>query len=258
MLKKRKAYLNIRSIRFNLVLFALLYKLARLKYFFSCYILLLLFANCFGQNTEAPTLRIISSNSKYYKSIASDPNQQMVELKKNIPNITYDLRYAQINNFTNQRLYRKNLSSTYLRKAPAEALANIAKELQQMNIGILVWDAYRPYSVTQKFWKLIHDERYVANPKKGSGHNRGIAIDMSLLDLKTGKELDMPTDFDDFSEKAHHGFPNLSAEKIKNREFLRNIMEKYGFIKFETEWWHYYWPGGNNYDLLDIPFSKLK
>lgn len=247
----------MRRIRFNLVLFGLNHKPAGLKYCFSFYIFILLFADCLGQNTEEPTLHVVSSYLKYKKSLASGSNQLMVELKKNITNITYDLRYAQVNNFTKQRLYPKYLSAAFLRRDPAEALAQVAKELQQMDIGILVWDAYRPYSITQKFWKLIHDERYVANPKKGSGHNRGIAIDMSLIDLKTGKELDMPTDFDDFSEKAHHGFPNLSVEKIKNREFLRNIMEKYGFIKFETEWWHYYWPGGNNYHVLDIPFSRL-
>lgn len=229
-----------------------------MKYFFACCTFILLFEDCLGQNTKASTLYVQSSNQKYKKSIASDSNQQMIELKKNIPNIIYDLRYAQVNNFTKHRLYSKKLNSTFLRKEPAAALLEIAKELQSMDIGILVWDAYRPYSVTQKFWMLIHDERYVANPKKGSGHNRGIAIDMSLIDLKTGKELDMPTDFDDFSEKSHHGFPNLSAEKIRNREFLRKIMEKYGFIKFETEWWHYYWPNNNSYDVLDIPFSKLK
>lgn len=253
-----KCILEFEKHSLNLVHIDLKHKFTGLKYFFSCFTFILLFSDCLGQNTDASTLNIISSNLKYKKSIASDSNLKMVELKKYIPNITYDFRYSKENNFTKKRLYSRKLKSTFLRVEPLMALAKIAKELQQMGIGILVWDAYRPYSVTKKFWKLIHDERYVANPKKGSGHNRGIAIDMSLIDLKSGKELDMPTDFDDFSEKAHHGFSNLSTEKIKNREFMKNIMEKYGFIKFETEWWHYYWPGGNSYDVLDIPFPKLK
>ena len=187
-----------------------------------------------------------------------NPNLKMIELQKIIPNIKYELHYATKDNFTKVRLYPKNLTKTFLRKKPAEALAEAAKELSTMGIGFMIWDAYRPYSVTQKFWELIHDERYVANPAKGSGHNRGIAIDLTLIDLKTGEELNMPTKFDDFSEKAHHGFQHLSPIQIKNREILKSTMEKHGFLKFQTEWWHYYWPNGNDYDVLDLSFSKLK
>jgi D-alanyl-D-alanine dipeptidase len=203
-------------------------------------------------------LKVISSLDSLEMTIALDPLLEMMELKQLVPNIKYDLAYSQKSNFTKHRLYPKRLKSTYLRKEPALALAKIAAELAVKGLGILVWDAYRPYFVTERFWKLIHDERYVANPIKGSGHNRGIAIDMTLYELSSGTLIDMPTGFDDFSENAHHGYQNISEINIKNREILKGVMEKNGFIKFETEWWHYSWPSPSKYDVLNIPFSQLK
>jgi D-alanyl-D-alanine dipeptidase len=187
-----------------------------------------------------------------------DPMLAMLELKQLVPNIKYDLAYASKSNFTKHRLYPKKLRSTYLRKEPALALSKIAEQLAEKGLGIVVWDAYRPYAVTERFWKLIHDERYVANPAKGSGHNRGIAIDLTLYELSSGNLIDMPTGFDDFSETAHHGYQQISEIKLKNRELLKDMMEKNGFIKFETEWWHYSWPSPSTYDVLNIPFSRLK
>jgi D-alanyl-D-alanine dipeptidase len=203
-------------------------------------------------------LKVISSFDSLEMSITLNPLLDMIELKQLVANIKYDLAYAQKSNFTKHRLYPKRLKSTYLRKEPALALSKIAEELANKGLGIVVWDAYRPYSVTERFWKLIHDERYVANPTKGSGHNRGIAIDMTLYDLSSGTLIDMPTGFDDFSENAHHGYQNITEIKIKNREILKEVMEKNGFIKFETEWWHYSWPSPSKYDVLNIPFSQLK
>lgn len=210
------------------------------------------------QSITPPTLKVIADLNTYKESVSTNPSLEMFELKKIIPTIKYELQYATKDNFTKVRLYPCGLKKTFLRKKPAIALEAAAIELASIGIGIKVWDAYRPFSVTQKFWTLIHDERYVANPTKGSGHNRGIAIDLTLIDLMTGKELNMPTKFDDFSEKAHHGYQNLDAEQIKNRELLKNTMEKYGFLKLQTEWWHYYWPNGNEYDVLDFSFTKLK
>ena len=211
-----------------------------------------------GQTNGEQTLKITSDIISLKHDISADPSMEMIELRKHIPTIEYDLKYASTDNFTKVRLYPKGLHFTFMRKEAAEALAKVSIELAQNGIRIRVWDAYRPYAVTQQFWDLIHDERYVANPSKGSGHNRGIAIDLTLIDINTGKELDMPTLFDDFSERAHHGYMNLSPEKIKNREFLREIMEKNGFLKFDTEWWHYYLPNGDKYNVLNIPFDKLK
>ncbi len=211
-----------------------------------------------GQTSVEQTIKITSNISTLKQDISADPSLEMIELRKYIPTIEYDLKYASTDNFTKVRLYPRGLSSTFMRKEAAERLAKVSNELAQNGIRIKVWDAYRPYAVTEQFWDLIHDERYVANPSKGSGHNRGIAIDLTLINIKTGKELDMPTQFDDFSEGAHHGYMKLSPEKIKNREFLREIMEKNGFLKFDTEWWHYYLPNGDKYNVLNIPFDKLK
>jgi D-alanyl-D-alanine dipeptidase len=127
-----------------------------------------------------------------------------------------------------------------------------------MGLGLKIFDAYRPYSVTVKFWELVKDERYVANPAKGSGHNRGIAVDLTIIDLKTGKELDMGTGFDNFTDTAHHTFTSLPEEVLHNRLLLKSTMEKYGFIALESEWWHYYLANGNTFELLDIEFKKLK
>lgn len=202
-------------------------------------------------------LVIINKKKQLKSSIDQDPKFAHIELKSIVPNIRYDLKYSTKDNFTGVALYPKNTNITFLRKEPAMALLNIAKELEQQGLGINVWDAYRPYRVTVKFWRLIKDERYVANPKKGSGHNRGIAIDLTLYDLKSGELLDMPTGFDDFSEQAYHGYEGLSEKKKNNRELLRSIMEKHGFIKFPTEWWHYYWPNGEVFDVLNISQKQL-
>ena len=204
------------------------------------------------------TLTVINQPSTFKASIQANPKLELIELKTAVPHIRYDLKYATTDNFTSVRLYPSKTHYTFLRREPAQALAQIAKVLEAKGLGILVWDAYRPFHVTVKFWELIKDERYVANPSKGSGHNRGIAIDMTFYDLKTGALLDMPTAFDDFSEKAHHGAENVSSRQKENREMMRNLMEQHGFIKFQTEWWHYYWPNGEQYDVLDFNFKQIK
>ncbi len=208
--------------------------------------------------TEQPTpIGIVNSLAEYKKQLNADPKLSMKSLTKEIPNIQLDLKYATADNFTGVRMYPATIKTTFLREEACRALVLVAAALKEKGLGIKVWDAYRPYQVTVRFWKLIHDERYVANPSKGSGHNRGIAIDLTLYTLSDGKELEMPTGFDDFSVRAHHGHMQLAEEQIKNRELLRAVMEKYGFVRFETEWWHYYWPGAEKFAVLDLPFKQL-
>lgn len=211
----------------------------------------------YAQN-EGSASEVVSDLKKYNQFVIDHPEMKMVNLARIIPQLKVELIYATDANFTHVRMYPKNTNYTFMRQCTAEKLLAAAVEFERSGIGIKVWDAYRPYHVTQKFWDLIHDERYVANPSKGSGHNRGIAIDMTLYDLKTGKELDMPTGFDDFSEAAHHGYMILSEEKIKNREFLKKIMEGNGFKSFQTEWWHYYIPNPDKYPVMDITLKSLK
>ena len=106
-------------------------------------------------------------------------------------------------------------------------------------------------------WELIQDERYVTDPKKGSGHNRGIAVDLTIIDRTTGKELDMGTGFDNFTDTAHQTFKNLPLEILNNRGLLKTVMEKNGFVAMETEWWHFFW-NNQDFELLDIGPKKFK
>lgn len=211
-----------------------------------------------GQGKKIVKLHPIKEKDKFFTLVERDPQLEMVELKSLIPTLQYDLRYATNNNFTGRRMYPKNTQTTYLRRSPALALAKVAEELKRKGLGIKIWDAYRPYRTTVQFWDLIHDERFVANPSKGSGHNRGTAVDLTIVDLKNGKELEMPTDFDDFSPAAFHGAKNLDEVRIKNRELLKSTMEKFGFVPLETEWWHYSWIGATAYDVLDLSFNALE
>lgn len=194
----------------------------------------------------------------YKKQVKVDSSKNMVELKVLIPSIVYDLRYATTNNFMGRLMYPANTRNTFMRSPAALALQKIQAELSTKGLGLKIYDAYRPWSVTAKFWELVKDERYVANPSKGSGHNRGIAVDLTIIDLQSGKELDMGTGFDNFTDTAHHTFTKLSAEVLQNRSLLKSIMEKYGFKAFESEWWHYFLAEGSRFEILDIDFKKLK
>lgn len=181
----------------------------------------------------------------------------MAELKKLAPNIMYDLRYAGNKNFVHRAMYPRNTHHTYLRLAPAHALADVQHELNKLGYGLKIFDAYRPYSVTVTFWELIKDDRYVADPSKGSGHNRGLATDLTIVHLGTGHELDMGTGFDNFTDSAHHNFSQLSAEVLQNRKLLLSTMVRHGFQPFDTEWWHYAWPDDRGYEVMDISFKDL-
>ncbi len=196
--------------------------------------------------------------SRYGEQVNKDPSKKMVELKSLIPGLIYDLRYAGTNNFMHRRMYPENTTCTFLRSPAAIALLKVQQKLNQTGLGLKVFDAYRPYSVTVKFWELVKDERYVANPSKGSGHNRGIAVDLSIINLKTGLELNMGTGFDNFSDTAHQDFLDLPEEILQNRLLLKTIMEKNGFKALDTEWWHYFLANSNQYEILDIDFKKLK
>ncbi len=194
----------------------------------------------------------------YKKRLMLDSNQTMVSLQHFIPDILLDLRYSTTNNFTHTRMYPASVNYSFLRMPAAKALKKVQAELNEKGFGLKIFDAYRPYSVTKKFWVLIHDERYVANPAKGSGHNRGIAVDLTIVDLKTGRELDMGTGFDNFTDSAHQTFTTLPENILANRKLLQETMEKYGFELFKTEWWHYSLPDPEKYAVLDLTFEKLK
>lgn len=181
----------------------------------------------------------------------------MVLLNNYVSGLVFDWKYATTDNFTKQILYTN--PNGFMRLEAAQALQKVANELKELGLGLKVFDAYRPYSITKKMWLVVPDEKYAANPAKGSGHNRGAAIDLTLYDLKTGKELPMPTSFDNFTEKAHNDYMQLSSEILTNRSLLKNTMIKFGFIPLETEWWHFYLPNAaQRFELLDFDFETMK
>jgi zinc D-Ala-D-Ala dipeptidase len=197
-------------------------------------------------------------NHKIYKQqVHTDSLLKMIELKTVMPDLVYDLRYGTKNNFTYIKLYKQS-TITFLRLPAAAALKNVENALEQKGYRLKIFDAYRPYSVTKKMWSLVGDDRYVANPAKGSGHNRGLAVDLTIIDLKTGNELNMGTGFDSFTDSAHQDFIKLPITVLQNRKLLEATMEQYGFEPLQTEWWHYSWPNDRHYDVLDLDFKKLK
>lgn len=218
-----------------------------------------LWLNVAAQKTELNQygLPIIKKISTFQLIIGKSPAKRMVDLRKTIPFIHFDLRYATDNNFLHKKIY-PTISTSFLRADAAEALKKVQAEFNQKGLGLKIFDAYRPYTATEMMWELVKDDRYAADPKKGSGHNRGIAVDCTVIDLKTTKELPMGTGFDNFTDSAHHDFVALPTNVLQNRLLLKNMMEKYGFKALETEWWHYALPNSADYELLDLSFNDLK
>lgn len=236
------------------------YKLPFRRVNFSVYLIYLLLIS-FNAKAQDSTLNkyglyIISDEAGFRRSIENQPEKLMVDIGMSVPGIILNLRYAGKNNFLHERLY-SHTNSSYLRLRAVMALAGAQRELNNKKIGLMIWDAYRPYSVTEKMWEQIRDDRYTANPNKGSGHNRGIAVDVTLIDTITKMPLYMGTDFDNFTDTAHHDFKNLPQLALSNRALLRLTMEKHGFKALETEWWHYYLQAGEAFELLDLPFRVM-
>jgi len=168
------------------------------------------------------------------------------------PHIKAEIRYATENNFTHKKLY--GAAKCLLRPEAARALADVADSLAKKGFRLKVWDCYRPLSVQKVLWSLVPDERYVANPAQGSRHNRGAAVDLTLVDKK-GRELPMPTAFDDFTDKAHRDSTDASPEALRNRALLEEVMTRHGFDGLPTEWWHFDFRGWEKYELLDVPLK---
>ncbi|MBK7212915.1 MAG: M15 family metallopeptidase [Bacteroidales bacterium] len=201
-------------------------------------------------------LKVISDTSIYLEAIRRNPDNRLVDLTKVCPGIRLDIKYAGKDNFLKEAVYTSAVA--YARLPVARDLCIIQAEFEKQGLGLKIFDAYRPYAVTLQFYEKVKDSTFVASPYTGSRHNRGCAIDLTLVELKTGKELLMPTEFDDFSPKASPGCSTIPAEAKKNRDLLISIMEKHGFTVYPAEWWHYDHKGWQSYDLMDISFEQLK
>jgi len=180
--------------------------------------------------------------------------EPLVDVAQMDSTIVIDLRYATTNNFMNVQLYP--VARCLLRKSVAERVVRVQQRLQKQGLGLKIWDAYRPLSVQKKFWEVCPDERYVAPPEKGSRHNRGAAVDVTLVD-SLGNELEMPTGFDDFSKKAAPTYPDVSPAARKNRQILIDAMTAEGFSGISSEWWHYDAPHYGQYPVLDVPLEAF-
>ncbi len=187
-------------------------------------------------------------------SFAQQPGD-FVEVQKINPRIRLDIRYATPHNFLHQAVYPE--ARCFLRYEAARALSDVQNELQKIGLGLKVFDGYRPLSVQKKMWKIMPNASYVANPAKGSRHNRGMAVDLTLVD-SAGQALAMPTGFDSFSKRAHHDFWALPAKVRQNRWILKTVMEKHGFRPIRTEWWHYDYKGWKKYPVEDKSFKELE
>lgn len=179
---------------------------------------------------------------------------RLIDLEKLLPEAVFDIRYATDNNFTKKIVYPA--ARCFLEEQAAYALRKVQDNLNTRQLRLKIFDGYRPLSVQRIFWSLVPDERYVANPAKGSRHNRGCAIDLTLVDAQ-GKELPMGTEFDDFTERAHRICKDLKPEERANRLLLEKLMTQQGFIGLPTEWWHFDFKDWEKYPLLDDSFEKL-
>jgi len=192
-------------------------------------------------------------------SLGADPNERLVDIRTVDPRILLDIRYATADNFTHRVLYPT--ARCLLRENVARRLAWVESDLALQGLGLKVFDCYRPRSIQYKLWEIVHDDRYVADPKKGSRHNRGAAVDLTLVDLRAAsgpRELEMPTGFDDFTEAAHRDYRGASTEALMHRRILQDAMERRGFTGLSTEWWHFDAKGWERYPLLDIPFDAIR
>jgi D-alanyl-D-alanine dipeptidase len=211
---------------------------------------------CYGQAVNSYGLTVVNDTAFYNRAIERDSLNKMVNLEKFIPRIKLDIKYATKDNFSGMKVYNKPMA--FLRLPAAYALKKVQEELNKKGLGLKIYDAYRPYSVTVLFYDKIKDTDYVASPWQGSRHNRGCAVDLTIINLKTGNELDMPTKIDDFTLKAHPDYNDISDTIKNNRALLFDVMKKNGFTRFPTEWWHFDFSGWANYFLMDLKFEELE
>ncbi len=182
---------------------------------------------------------------------------ELIELIKLDPTIKLDIRYATANNFVGRPLYTE--ARAFLQKPAAEALKRASAKLQKQGYGLLIFDGYRPWAITKLFWDVTSGEQhnFVADPRKGSKHNRGCAVDLSLYDLKTGQEVPMTGAYDEMTERSYPTYKGGTEAQRRTRDLLRAAMEAEGFRVNEYEWWHFDYKDWQQYPLLNFSFADL-
>jgi D-alanyl-D-alanine dipeptidase len=181
----------------------------------------------------------------------------LVELIKLDRTIKLDIRYATANNFAGRAVYKE--ARAFLQRPAAEALVRAGRALRKKGYGLAVFDGYRPWSVTKLFWEITPADKkqFVADPAKGSRHNRGCAVDLTLYDLKTGRQVSMPGEYDEMSERSHIDYAGGTPEQRRLRDLLRAALEAEGFKPYEPEWWHYDFKDWRQYPILNLDFGEI-
>jgi len=181
----------------------------------------------------------------------------LIELTRLSKSIKLDIKYATADNFVSRAVYPE--ARAFLQRPAAEALVRVHRKLKEKRLGIVVYDAYRPWSITKLFWEVVRAEqrKFVADPAKGSKHNRGCAIDLGIYNRRTGIAIPMPSGYDEFTERASPNYTGGTPEERDNRDLLRKLMEAEDFTVNPNEWWHFDYNGWQDYAIYDIAFSEI-
>ena len=207
----------------------------------TSYFSTIIYVFCFLCIISCKSQNIGSVSQNKITSIINDTT--FVNLKDYSQDFLFDMKYATSDNFLKSKVY--DCAACFLRLKTVTALVKVNKKFMKKGLRIKIFDCYRPLDIQKKMWKIVSNPKYVANPIKGSVHNRGAAVDITLVDT-TGKELNMGTSFDFFGIEASHNYPNVSMEVKKNRILIRTLMTSNGFNSFNSEWWHYNLKSGLN------------
>ena len=179
----------------------------------------------------------------------------MIELTELSNTIKLDIRYDTANNFVGRPVYTE--ARAFLQRAAAAAVVRVHEKLREQGLGLVIFDGYRPWTITKLFWEVVSEDKrkFVADPAKGSKHNRGCAVDLSIYNLRSGKLIDMPSDFDEFTERASPNYTGGTEKERANRDLLRSLMEAEGFSVNPNEWWHFDYKDWEKYAIYDISFA---
>ncbi|WP_426490775.1 M15 family metallopeptidase [Hymenobacter sp. 102] len=200
-------------------------------------------------------LTVISSADEYRQRVAHQAERELVDLAALIPGLVLDVRYATARNLLGRPAYQQ--ARAFLRRPVAEALARVQEALGRLGLGLCIYDAYRPYSVTVQFYEHVRNEKFAAPPWRGSRHNRGCSVDVGLVERTTGRHLPLPTDFDELTPAANSRYADLPPHVLFNRSILLAAMKRQGFVNYVDEWWHYDHKCWSDFELLDLPFEEL-
>lgn len=206
---------------------------------------------------EVTTSPVISTLTEPPREEGDFKRSDLVELIKLDPSLKLDIRYATANNFVGRPVYSQ--ARAFLQRPAAEALVRANRRLQEQGYSLVVFDGYRPWSVTKLFWNVTPADKkeFVADPAKGSRHNRGCAADVSLAELATSRTVQMPSDYDEMTSRSYPTYPGGTAEQRRHRDLLRAAMEAEGFKVYDTEWWHFDFQGWKQYPIENRTFEEL-